>query len=95
MSYDIKLTSKGQITLPKEIREQLFLKFGDYLQAQVKDGSIILKPKHEDDGRMILREYAEQYRTESTELKKIRELTKDMNLNMAEHVRKTRDEDNG
>lgn len=92
MGYNIKLTSKGQITLPKEIREQLFLKFGDYLQAQVKDGSIILKPKHEDDGNMLLMEYAEQYSVERPGLEKVRELTKGLKLDMAGYVRKTRDE---
>jgi len=91
MEHNIKLTSKGQITLPKEIREQLMLKFGDCLQAQVKDGSIVLKPKRESDN-MVLMEYAEQYGTQSAGLEKVRELTADLELNMTERVRKTREE---
>lgn len=92
MEYNIKLTSKGQITLPKEIREQLLLKFGDYLQAQVKDGSIVLKPKRENDDNMVLMEYVEQYCTQSAGLKKVRELTTGLKLDMTEYVRKTREE---
>lgn len=91
MDFRIKLTSKGQITLPKEIRDQLMLKFGDYLQAQVKDGSIILKPKHENDN-MVLMEYAEQYGAHRQGLENVRNLTSGLKLNMTEYVRKTREE---
>ena len=92
MEYIIKLTSKGQITLPKEIRDQLLLKFGDHLQAQVKDGCIVLLPKRENDDNMLLMEYAEQYSTKSTGLKKVRELTTGLKVDMTEYVRKTREE---
>ena len=92
MNYMVKMTSKGQITLPKEIRDQLMLGFGDYLQAQVKDGDIILKPKREIDDNMFLMEYAEQYAAKSPGLEKARELTAGLNLNMNEHVRKSREE---
>ena len=30
--YRVKITSKGQLTLPKELREKLGLKPGDYLE---------------------------------------------------------------
>lgn len=92
MEYNIKLTSKGQITLPKEIREQLLLKFGDYLQAQVKDGCIILIPKRENDDNMLLMEYVEQYGTKSAGLKEVRKLTTGLKLDMTEYIRKTREE---
>lgn len=93
MEYNIKLTSKGQITLPKEIRDQMMLKFGDYLQAQMKDGFIELRPKHENDtDNIILMEYAEQYGSKSQGIKKVRELTSDMKLDMTQSVRKTREE---
>ncbi len=93
MEYNIKLTSKGQITLPKEIRDQMMLKFGDYLQAQVKEGIIELRLKQkEDDNNMILMEYAEQYGVKSQGIKKVRKLTADIELSMTEKVRKTREE---
>ncbi len=46
MDYTIKLTSKGQITLPKDIREKLRLEFGDLLLAHVEDGSIVLRTQN-------------------------------------------------
>ena len=91
MSFNIKLTSKGQITLPKEIRDQLVLKFGDLLQAQVKDGSIILRPLRGNDS-MVLMEYAEQYSAHKCGIKKVRDLTAGLKLNMTEYIRKTREE---
>ena len=38
-----KLSSKGQITLPKEIREKLCLKEGDKVMFIEKDGKIIVE----------------------------------------------------
>ncbi|MFZ5821152.1 MAG: AbrB/MazE/SpoVT family DNA-binding domain-containing protein [Chloroflexota bacterium] len=40
----LRLSSKGQLVLPKKIREQLYLKNGDQFQARVLDGKIILDP---------------------------------------------------
>jgi AbrB family looped-hinge helix DNA binding protein len=39
------VTSKGQITLPKEVREYLRIREGDRVDFQIeKDGSVRLKP---------------------------------------------------
>ena len=48
------LTSKGQITIPKEIREQLKLKPGDRI-AFVTDenGRVMLRPKNSDLSRLV------------------------------------------
>ena len=40
----LKLSSKGQLVLPKSIREQLRLKNGDQFQARVVKGTIVLEP---------------------------------------------------
>jgi antitoxin PrlF len=39
----VKVLSKGQITLPKEIRENLNIKEGDTLLLEKVDGEVILK----------------------------------------------------
>ena len=39
-----KITYKGQITLPKPVRDALTLKEGDSVVFTVKDGQAILKP---------------------------------------------------
>ncbi len=47
----VKLKQKGQLTLPVEIRRELALDEGDVLEAQVKDGRIVLTPKELVDRR--------------------------------------------
>ncbi|MCB0262083.1 MAG: AbrB/MazE/SpoVT family DNA-binding domain-containing protein [Calditrichaeota bacterium] len=40
-----KITSKGQITLPKKVREKLHLKTGDKIQFEINsDGKIEITP---------------------------------------------------
>lgn len=41
----VKLLRGGQITLPAEIRRALELGEGDYLEAEVVAGAVVLKPK--------------------------------------------------
>ncbi|MHB8926643.1 MAG: AbrB/MazE/SpoVT family DNA-binding domain-containing protein [Bacillota bacterium] len=38
----IKVTSKGQVTLPKEAREAMMIREGDYLEASLKDNALSL-----------------------------------------------------
>lgn len=46
--YQSVLTSKGQTTIPKKIRELLDLKPNDRLYYLVENGRVILKPLHGD-----------------------------------------------
>jgi AbrB family looped-hinge helix DNA binding protein len=39
------LTSKGQITLPKEIRRHLRLDTGDRVNFEIRDGVVIVEPE--------------------------------------------------
>jgi AbrB family looped-hinge helix DNA binding protein len=39
------LTSKGQITLPKEIREHLGLETGDRVNFEIRDGAVLMEPE--------------------------------------------------
>ena len=38
------LTSKGQITIPQEVRVQLGLKQGDQVSFELEDGKMIIRP---------------------------------------------------
>ena len=40
----LRLSSKGQLVIPRSMRESLRLKNGDQFQARVVDGKIILEP---------------------------------------------------
>ncbi|MBU0567176.1 AbrB/MazE/SpoVT family DNA-binding domain-containing protein [bacterium] len=41
----LQLRRHSQITMPARIRKDLRLKEGDYLEAEVEDGVILLRPK--------------------------------------------------
>lgn len=69
----LRLSSKGQLVLPKTIREQLRLKNGDQFQARIVDGKIILEPVKLSTikrlhgvlaGTDVLRELEEEHRRE-------------------------------
>jgi AbrB family looped-hinge helix DNA binding protein len=46
MSDPTTLTSKGQVTVPKEIRERLGLKSGDKMAfTMLSDGTVVMRPK--------------------------------------------------
>ena len=47
MSYSV--SSKGQVTLPIEIRKRLGLKAGDKVDFPVKDGTVTVVPARSDD----------------------------------------------
>lgn len=44
MPTPLILSRRGQITLPKEVREKLGLKAGDVLLLRVEGGKIVLEP---------------------------------------------------
>jgi AbrB family looped-hinge helix DNA binding protein len=46
--WEVTMSSKGQITIPKEMRELLNLSPGDQLVYSVIDGEIVITPKNID-----------------------------------------------
>jgi len=65
MSELVKVSSKGLLTLPKSIREQLNIKVGDYLDATIETGKVVLQksrfcPKRSDweNEDKVWKEYA-------------------------------------
>jgi AbrB family looped-hinge helix DNA binding protein len=61
----VKVTAKGQITLPAALREELNIKEGSYLDASTFLEGILLKPVR--DGHELVREYCEKYGSVQTE----------------------------
>ncbi len=43
MSELVKISSKGLLTLPKSIREQLNINVGDYLDVTIEAGKVMLQ----------------------------------------------------
>ncbi len=48
----VKLSSKGQLVIPKEIRQSLGLKSGDILDVEVENQRIVLKPAYTLEKRL-------------------------------------------
>lgn len=46
-SQSAKVTSKGQVTLPREIRERLGVRDGDRVRFEVEDGHVVLYPQRD------------------------------------------------
>lgn len=45
MPVSAKITSKGQVTLPREIRERLGVQDGDRVRFEVENGAVVLYPQ--------------------------------------------------
>jgi len=44
----IEVNARGQITLPKEVRDQVGLRAGTIVRVQVVDGRLVLEPKRDN-----------------------------------------------
>jgi AbrB family looped-hinge helix DNA binding protein len=55
----VKVRQAAQITLPAEARKQLRVKVGDYLEAEVREGTLVLKPVAMVDRETARRELME------------------------------------
>ena len=47
MHVEAKITSKGQVTIPRAIREALHVATGDIVIFEVVDENVHLRPRHE------------------------------------------------
>jgi looped-hinge helix DNA binding domain, AbrB family len=91
----IKITSKGQITIPRELREKLEIKEGMYLSGYIKDGGLVLKPLPDDSDNAKLIRYAHRESQDNVGILKVREMAKEFDLNMQKQVREIREEESG
>ncbi len=47
--YKIKVTSKGQVTIPKKLREKMGLNPGDYLEVKESKEGYVIRKRIEND----------------------------------------------
>lgn len=52
-SFEATMTSKGQVTIPKEVRERLRLGEGRTLRFSVEDGQIVMTPAYRRLGELV------------------------------------------
>ena len=45
MSTIMKISPQGQIRIPKKILQTLYIGKGDYMEVEVEEGHIVLKPR--------------------------------------------------
>ncbi|MGA1824702.1 MAG: AbrB/MazE/SpoVT family DNA-binding domain-containing protein [bacterium] len=62
-----KITTKGQVTLPQKIREELGVGLGDFIDFQIKNKTIIIKPIHAHAELMDLKEILKAKRSATDE----------------------------
>jgi len=49
MQYDVSVSTKGQLVLPKEIRDKFKLNSGSKIRVSVEKGKIVLQPRTMED----------------------------------------------
>ncbi|RLF00516.1 MAG: AbrB family transcriptional regulator [Thermoprotei archaeon] len=70
MKYLVKVTRKGQVTIPKSMREALGIREGDLLEARLEEGRIVLsKPGIPEPGEPV---GPEEYERIVGELERVR-----------------------
>jgi len=74
VSDDATLTSKGQVTIPKRIREELGLEAGTEVEFILDDGSLRVRPKEPPMER--LRAIQEQLSDREVDLDRMRRASK-------------------
>lgn len=90
---EIKITSKGQITLPKSVRDRISVSEGDYLQVEVKGREIILRPAPKKTGQELLMEYAREHSRNRVGLEEVRRRLSGLRFSVSEQVSKLREEE--
>jgi len=69
------LTSKGQVTIPKEVREHLGLKPGDAVSFRIADGHVIVEPVESrrawEAGKSVFGQHSSGRTNRSTDRKRL------------------------
>ncbi len=88
----VKVTAKGQITLPAALREELNIKEGYYLDASIFLDGILLKPVR--DGHELVREYCEKYSSVQAEnsVKEAKKILKKVPFSLSERSAELRND---
>lgn len=88
----IKVTSKGQVTLPGALRKQLNINEGDYLDARIHNNSLLLKLVPRQNDTEIIREYCKKYNDKNVTLEQTRQILGKVPFSIAERAGRLREE---
>jgi AbrB family looped-hinge helix DNA binding protein len=87
----VKVTSKGQVTLPRSLREQLNIKEGDYLDVSIQNQNLLFKPVPRQHDVEVIREHCKSYNSENG-LEETRLILKKVPFSLSERSSKLREE---
>lgn len=90
----VKVTSKGQITLPQSMRQKLGIREGDYLDVVIRENALLLKPSPKDNSTQLLMEHSTRYCTENASLEKARKALSKVPFSLSQKVSDLREERN-
>jgi AbrB family looped-hinge helix DNA binding protein len=82
----VKVTSKGQITLPQNMRQTLGIKEGDYLDVLMQGNTLLLKPSPKDNSTQLLMEHSTKYCTGNASLEKARKVLSKIPFSLSQKV---------
>ena len=88
----VKVTSKGQITLPRSLREQLNIQEGDYLDVSIQNKTLLLKPAPRQHDAETIREHCREYNSEKTGVEQTRQILKKVPFSLSERASILREE---
>ncbi len=91
----VKVTSKGQITLPQAMRDNLNIKEGDYLDILIKKNTLILKPSPKENNTKMIMEYCEKYSKGKASIEETRKVLRKVPFSLSKkssELRKKKDD---
>jgi AbrB family looped-hinge helix DNA binding protein len=88
----VKVTSKGQITLPQNMRDKLNIKKGDYLDIAVQKNTLVLEPAQKNNHAEMLMEYCEKYSAEKASLEEARKVLSKVPFSLSDRTIELREE---
>ena len=88
MGVESKITTKGQTTIPAEVREYLKVGAGDRIGYEFVDGKVVLVPKNKS-----ALDYAGTLHVPGREPVSVETMNKALDENIAERFERSRDRD--
>ena len=88
----VKVTSQGQITLPKQLRDKLKIREGDYLEAFLRGNELIFKALPSKTGKEILLNYSKNHSEGRLKPGEARHILERLPFSLSERVRTEREE---
>jgi AbrB family looped-hinge helix DNA binding protein len=88
----VKITSKGQITLPKRLRDKLKVGEGDYLEAFLRGNELIFRPLPGQTGKEVILDYCKEHSASRVKVTEVKQILARLPFSLSERVRTEREE---